>query len=171
MSTSEQSRFKNQMGVRYLQGLFYETVNADKSTVLYTLKDADHMGFPSLYRLYIEAEDPTEYKFATAHLDGWDHWDILSSCSWMQPYVTRWRRELDIRLRSRALAEIQAVAAAREHNSHFTANKYLLEATWKPAGERKVGRTTKDAIRAEATRLRSAEREIEDDAKRILTVN
>jgi outer membrane protein assembly factor BamD (BamD/ComL family) len=43
--------------VKYLKGLFFEQVNSDKSTVLYTLKDVPHEGFPSFYQLYMAIRD------------------------------------------------------------------------------------------------------------------
>lgn len=158
--------FKSSTGGRYTRALFFETTLADKTTVVYTLKDFDHEGYPSLYRLYMEAADPTEYRFAVSHLDGWAHWEELLECTWFKPYVERWRRELDIRLRSEALAKIMAEAQSGSQNSYH-ANKYLLEGPWKPAEEKKRGRTTKVAIQQEAHRIASLAQETASDAERI----
>jgi hypothetical protein len=160
--------FKNTMGTRYLKGLFYETTLQDKSSVVYTLKDQDHLGYVSLYRLYTEADDPTEYKFATQHLDGWEHWEALCQCSWFKPYLDRWRRELETRLRARALLEIRAVANDPDHPSSYHANKYLLDGSWKPTGESKRGRPTKEAIKKEAALQASNEQQITSDFERII---
>lgn len=141
-------RFRTPTGSRYLQGLFYEMVNADKSTVSYTLKDEEHLGFPSLYQCYMETDDPTEYQFAVSHLDGWRHWETLSKCTWFQEYIERWRRELEVRIRSKALARLGTVAASGGKES-FSANKYLLEGNWKTAGEIKRGRPTNLALKKE----------------------
>src|SRR3990167_1337022 len=93
--------FKNASGARLTQALFYEETGADKSSVIYTLKDQDHEGFPSLYRLYIEMEDILEYEFANKYLDNWSHWEWLTQAGWFKPYVLRWRKELELKIRSK----------------------------------------------------------------------
>src|SRR4051812_9605533 len=102
--------FRHKTGQRKLKNLFYEQSPADKTGVVYTLKNHDHMGYPSMYRLYMEFDDPTEYSFAIATLDGWDHWEILCECTWFKPYVAKWRKELDVRTRARALNKIKQVS-------------------------------------------------------------
>jgi len=165
------SPFKNPMGAFYLRALFYETTLADKTTVVYTLKDNDHLGFVSLYRLYMETGDPTEYEFATRYLAGWEHWEALCQCSWFKPYVDRWRRELETRIRAKSLREIEKVAGNPDHPSSYHANKYLLDGSWKPAGEKKVGRPTKVAIQQEAARIASESEQTASDYERVLKAN
>lgn len=162
------SKFKNAMGAYMLQGMFYETTLADKSTVVYTLKDRDHEGFPSLYRLYMEADDPTEYHFAIANLDGWAHWERLLECSWFQPYITKWRRELEVRTRARSLLNIRAVAAQGDDKNSFQANKFLLNGSWKEGGpKRRAGAPSKEEIKNEANRLATIEQSLNEDLARI----
>lgn len=170
MADQERPQFKNSVGAKLLRGLFYETQLADKSSVVYTLKDQDHEGYPSLYRLYMETGDPTEWKFATAHLDGWEHWERLCECPWFKPYVERWRRELHLRIASNALARIMAESKTNSRDS-FTANKYLLERGWEPKDSKKAGRPSKDAIKAEATRLAASQTQINDDYDRLVRPN
>ena len=159
--------FRNPMGKRYLRGLFFEEVGEDKSTVVYTLKREDHQGFPSLYRLYMEVADPTEYEFATKHLDGWSHWLELTRQRWFQSYLNEWRDELITRLRSEAISEIISIATDPDDKNSYYANKYLLESLGKPTGEFKRGRPSKDEVQAELTRQAASLAETENDAKRI----
>ena len=126
---SNQTKFKNSNGVFLLKALFYETTLADKSSVIYTLKDRDHEGYPSLYRLYMETGDLTEYQFASEHLDGWAHWEALCSCVWFQPYLERWRKELTLRHKAGALKRIISEAQSSSRNA-FTANKFLVQSGW-----------------------------------------
>lgn len=156
-------RFRNPSGARYLKGLFYEE-SRDKASVVYTLKDHDHLGLPSLYRLYMECGDLTEYRFAMSHLDGWEHWEMLTSCSWFQPFVERWRRELELRVRSEALSNILVVAADKANPTSYHANKYLLDGQWKPS---KRGRPSKDEIKSELNRQITAQKDVDEDAQRI----
>lgn len=163
-------RFKSSLGHFILRGLFFEETLADKSGVVYTLKDKDHEGFPSMYRLYMETGDPTEWKFANSYLDGWEHWERLNQCNWFKPYVERWRRELHLRIASESLVRIMAESKTNSRES-FTANKYLLERGWEPKDSKKSGRPSKDAIKAEATRLATSESQINNDYDRLVRIN
>lgn len=169
------NKFRNKQNVRLLKGLFFETQDADKSSVVYTLKDSEHMGFPSLYELYMDGDDLTEWSFATQYLDGWEHWEILCNCSWFKPFIDRWRREKEIRLKAQCLLRIHDIANEPTHNSSFTANKFLLDNAWKlsgPEGEPKQasrrGRPSKQDIKEQATVIANEKSLISEDAKRIL---
>lgn len=157
---SPKNKFKTPQGVLYLRGLFFEETGADKSTCVYTLKDEDHMGFPSLYRIYMEMEDPTEWRFANEALDGWKHWQSLCEASWFQKYLNRWREELELKMKGRALVEIQATASNPDSKNHYNANRFLLEGGWKDKPSGKRGRPSKEEIKNEAHRQIS--REVED---------
>lgn len=160
------NKFKNASGQHLLGSLFFEINTEDRSLVVYTLKDREHQGYPSLYLAYMAVADPTEYRFAIEHLDGWAHWEKIQGCSWFQEYIVKWRSELEIRMKSQSLARIMAVAD-KPSKEHFIANRYLLEGGWKTAQERKVGRTTKEHIKKEASRLASEAREVEAHALRL----
>lgn len=161
------NKFKNSVGRYYLRGLFYEETLSDKSSVVYTLKRVDHEGYPSLYRLYMETADPTEYKFAVAHLGGWDHWLELVQADWFKPFVEAWRGELLARLQSEALAAIKSVAETKDNPNSYHANKYLLEAFGKPVDAKKRGRPSKGSDLDEKTHQRAILGEIAEDAKRL----
>jgi hypothetical protein len=158
-------KYKNASGSRLLRGLFFEETSADKTGVVYTLKERDHEGYASLKRLYMEIGDLTEYKFATQCLDGLEHWDMLCNCNWFKPYVEKWRRELSLKIQSIALANILE-ETTRESPAKFSANKYVLEQGWKPkTGQR--GRPSKDAIREAAEDHISNNRRLEADMERL----
>lgn len=158
------SKFRNSSNTKYLQGLFFEQTLADKSTVLYTLKDEDHMGYPSLYQKYMAVSDPTEYKFATEWLDGWEHWEGLCNCSWFKPYVARWRRELALKIKSEALASIIKESRSTSSNS-YQAAKFLVNGEWEE--KRGRGRPSKQEVKEEATRIADDKSRLMDDFKRI----
>lgn len=155
--------------IRFLKQLFFETTLADKEWVLYTLKDVDHNGYPSLYRLYMEADDVTEYVFANTYLDGWEHWQMLCECAWFKPYVARWRQELDLRMKARALAAIRSEARSGSRNA-FAANKYLMERGWEPKDAKKL-KDQQELIKAEADKISQEKDDLASAAERIgLTV-
>lgn len=162
-------KFKNDSGKFLLRGMFYERVGADKTGVLYTLKDKDHQGFPSLKRLYLETADLTEYKFAKKYMASVEHWDALCECIWFEPEIKLWRKELFLKIQSEALANI-ITESKRDGASKLQANKYLLERGWEPKTPttNKRGRPSKEAIREAAEDLFTDEQRLKDDYQRLM---
>lgn len=117
----------------------------------------------SLYTLYMEISDPTEYKFSRK-VGGWTRWEELSKLPEVKKEVDKWRRELDAKIRSESLFKIMA-AADGDTRDALAANKYLLEASW---SKDKVGRPSKEAIQIEAKKAADRTKEMEDDIKRML---
>jgi hypothetical protein len=167
MAEEELSLFRIATGQRKLRGLFFETVLADKTGVVYTLKDRDHAGYPSLYRLYMEADDPTEYTFAVNNLDGWDHWEKLCDCNWFKPYIARWRRELEIRTKAKALMNMKALASDPTSKEFHQANKFLVNGGWKEGTGSRRGRPSKEEIQKETKRLATEASSLDDDLSRV----
>lgn len=160
------SKFRNQQNVRYLQGLFYEQTGADKTTVVYTLKDEPHLDYPSLYQAYMTIADPTEYSFATQYLDGWEHWEILCECTWFKPYVARWRKELSLKIKSEALANIIIESKSRTTNS-YQASKFLATGEFEDKPTRGKGRPSKDEVNSEAKRIAEDHFRLKEDFNRL----
>lgn len=162
------SEFRLANRKRLLKGLFYETTGSDKTGVKYTLKDEDHLGYPSLSRLYLSMEDPTEYNFAITHLESWDHWQMLCATAWFKPFISKWRIELEVKIKSEAIANIRAEAKAKSKGS-FAANKWLVEKGWEPkeGQTRTRGRPTKDQINQAANELASESLRLQEDLERI----
>lgn len=159
--------FRLATGQRLLRGLFFETTMADKTGVVYTLKDRDHEGYSSLYRLYMEHDDPTEYHFAITCLDSFDHWETLCRCSWFKPYITRWRHEIEVRAKATALLNIRAIANNPDAKEHYQASKFILSGGWRDKDKGRAGRPSKEDIKREATRLAQDSRDIDDDFQRV----
>ena len=137
---------------------------------MFTLKDHDHKGYLSLYRLYMEMEDPTEYEFANTYLGGWVHWELLCRASWFIPYVTRWRLELDLKMKSQAIKKIKEVAKQNSPNM-FQANKMLIERAWEaktPKTSTKRGRPSTEEVQGELNRVVEEERQIDEDWNRLV---
>lgn len=163
-----ENQFKKNHGKRYLLALFYETTLADKSTVVYSLKDEDYLGYPSLFRLYMECADPTEYRFAMEHLDGYQHWEELCVCKWFKPHLTRWRKELALKLQSEALTEIVKIAKKTTDKNSYQANKFLLEKGWAKDSK---GRPSKEDVKARVEEMAENETKIISDFERLVPSN
>jgi hypothetical protein len=137
-------QFFDDKGRILTSSLFLET-NYDTNVALYTLKDYDHTYqgkvYPSLGRLYIECEDPTEYSFAKKHLGSWAQWQRMLENKVLREYINMWREELEIRLRSQAIQNMIDMATSEDGN--FSAAKYLAEYGWE---KRKAGRPSKEEV-------------------------
>lgn len=168
----DKSKFLSDQGHYILRGIFWEWALADKSGCVYTLKQEDHNGFPSLYRLYMECDDLTEYTFATQYLYNWEHWTRLCKASWFKEYITAWRAELEVRTRARALQNLRAISADPSHKAAAAVNRYLVDGGWKSQEEKKGrGRPSKDQIKSEAEKIARDARDTDEEFKRITGLN
>lgn len=167
----DKSKLKNATGGRLTKALFFETTLSDKSSVLFTLKDEDHLGFPSLYRLYMEEEDLTEYNFATKYFSGWEHWKMLCECDWFKPYVERWREEVYLKIAARALIQIKGLAKTGGRDA-FQAQRYLIDKGWLPKEDKnKRGRPSNEEIDKAAKEIASDINKVDADLARIGLIN
>lgn len=169
---AQKDKFSNASGRLLTKALFYETTLEDKYGVLFTLKDDDHVVngiiYQSLYRLYMEENDPTEYNFATKHLGGWGHWMMLCECNWFKEHLDRWRWEIELKVKAAALKRIEEEAKG-EGKAKFAANRFLVDGGWIPKERAKanVGRPTQERIKKEAERLNQIDRDINEDFARL----
>lgn len=162
------NKFRAGNGQRLLRGLFRETqVPGTDSAPVYTLRDYDNNGLQSLYRLYMELEDVTEWDFAQEYLDGWDHWETLCNCTWFKDHVARWRKELNLKLAAKRIKAIIANAENPASKTSFAANKYLVEKGWLPAEERRRGRPSKEEVKAELQKQTEEALRLDEDLSRI----
>lgn len=153
--------FKTDGNFLYTKQLFYEQADVERQYVLYTLKDEDHQGYPSIKRLYLEMEDETEYLFATTYFASWNHFKKICATPWFKPVIQEAREELRLKLAARNLAKIREKAK----EGHVQANQYLLERKWDSAGP---GRPSKKKIQEEASRLVEDKSFISEDYDRLV---
>lgn len=163
--------FRSATGHHYTKSLFLEESYSDTSNVLYTLKDVDHRGYKSLYRLYMDMADVTEILFAESYLDGMDHWNTLTELSWFKPYVNRWRKELHLKIKALAFQRLREIAADETNKACFSANRLLLEGGWIDKELNGVGRPTKEKIREEAEKLFEQDKTYASDLERLKAAN
>lgn len=132
------------MGKMRTQSLFLEL--GYNSEACFTLKDEDYTYegrvFPSLKRLYLESNDPTEYKFATEHLLGWKHWQRMCENKVIRRHIDEWRDELEVKLRCQAIGD--AIALAK--SGQFQAAKWVADRGWSTRG---AGRPSKSEVEHE----------------------
>lgn len=167
--------FKNSMNRYLTKALFIEfdsesNVPTDQYAI-YTLQEEDRevngKKFLSVYRLFLECNDPTGYTFANNYLGSWYHYQLLMRAPWFKEVIDKVLLELEVRTRSDALKSIIKDSKNPNSKSQFQASKFLLEKGWVPK-DSPVGRPTKERIKEEAEKLVLEEQEVEEAAARIL---
>jgi hypothetical protein len=146
------------------QSMFLEIGYSEAA--IYTFKDNDHFYegkiYPSLKRLYLEAEDPTEYDFASTYLLGWRHWLRLCENKLIRKQIDEWREELEMKLRSRAVKEMIKSA----EKGGVQASKWLADRGW---AQRGAGRPSKADIASEKVLMARVDSEYSSDVIRLHT--
>lgn len=136
----DKSKMVDSIGRPLTQGLFLE-IGYDTDAV-FTLKEYDfkYKGktYPSAKKLFVQLEDPTGYAFATKYLLGWDHWQRLLGNKQIAEHIDKWQEELEVKVKSQAIADMHSLAASESGN--FSATKWLAESGW---AKRSVGRPSK----------------------------
>jgi len=140
----DKQQFLDSTGRPITQALFLEI--GYTQFAVYTLKDNDHIWndkvYPSIKRLYLEMNDPTEYKFANTYLLGWKHWKRICENKALKGYIAEWREELELKLRCQGI--IHALDSAK--SGSFQAAKWIADRGWESRG---AGRPSKDEIERE----------------------
>ena len=156
---------KDSTGRWRTRSLFIETIGKDQIAAgyvpIFSLK-ADPL-FIDLHSVYIEESDPTEYTFALRAFGSWEHFEVISQLAWFKVHLDKWRRELEVKLRSEGIAAL-AKSARKDGSRGLSAAKFLAEKGWEA---KKRGRPSKDEIETEKKQQAEMERELGDDAARI----
>jgi len=153
---ANKSKYVTAGGKRMTTGLFFETARGD-------------MELPPLFSLqewrkkYVSMEDPTGYAQAMELLGDWEHWLLLRTSSTLKPYFDSWDREVEIRLRSKAIANM--VKHSRTEKGQTSA-KWLAEAGFKVSGE-KVDKRLKQNRESEEDIKREVSARVKDDMERL----
>ncbi len=143
----DKSKLIDTMGRPLTQSLFLE-IGYNVQYAIFTLNDEDKeyegRNYPSLKKLYLESEDPTEYKFAKKYLLGWKHWRRLNDNAILRTHFDEWREELEVAMRSEAINSIIDMTTSDQGN--FQAAKWLADRGWDKRG---AGRPSKAEIERE----------------------
>lgn len=139
----DKNKLTDDNGRPLTQGLFLE-VKYDTNYAVFTEKPYDfkYKGttYPSLKKLYLAHEDPTEYDFACTYLLGWEHWQRICRNKRFGEMVKGWREELELKLRSQAVRDIIELSSG---DKGFQAAKWIADKGW---DKRLAGRPSKEDI-------------------------
>lgn len=156
--------YKDKMHRWRTQSLFKEFyLNALEP--VFTLKEFDDDGLPSIRQLFLSYEDPTGYMFSKEILGSYEHWKKLVSLPWFKEHLNDWLIELEVKMESEAIKRIREVSKG-ESGSALPAAKYLADKGWMV----KKGRPKKEDIEREARIAAGVEAEVEGDLERIRIV-
>lgn len=154
------------------KGLFYETTLPDERPEFgtsWTLKEKDLIvgdkTYISMKRIYLSMEDVTEYDFAMATLGSYKHWERLIESPIIRKHIDQWRKELNLKLKARAMKAIINAATVDEKSS-FQAMKYLADNEYLDR-KTKRGRPSKEEVSAELRKEVEINKTFKDDAERI----
>lgn len=163
MLTDNRERMLDSKGHPYTQSLFLE-IGYDTDVAVYTLKENDHTykgkSYPSIRRLYLELEDPTEYTFANTYFMGWKHWQRICDNALVRKHIEEWREELELKMRAEIVVAMKK--AAREGN--FQASKWMADKNWE---NRAPGRPSKGEKEAQRKIDSNDHEDYMDDAERL----
>ncbi len=143
-------------GKRMTTGLFFETARGE-------------MELPPLFSLlewrkkYVSMEDPTGYTQAMELLGDWEHWLFLRSSTTLKPYFDSWDKELEIRLRSKAIANMIKHSKTEKGQ---TSAKWLAEAGFKIDKEKNDKRFKQNKDTEEEVKKEVSAR-VKDDMERL----
>lgn len=153
--------FKDAQGRFRTLSLFYESKHPSYPSY-FTTKKYDHKGHVSLYKLYMEISDPTEYRVAMEVFNSWDHWKALCSSEWFTGLVSQWREELKVKIESERYQEMRALAKSGSPQA-ATASRWLAERY----GEKKRGRPSKAEVEGRLSQETRETKAILEDAANI----
>jgi len=160
----DKAKLRDGRGRPLTQSLFLE-VGYNTEFAVYTQKDEDYeykgKVYPSLKRLYLEHEDPTEYDFACTYLLGWEQWQRICANKVFTKMVEKWRVELELKIRSQAVRDIIDQAQSEKG---FQAAKWLADRGW---DKRAAGRPTKEDVERETKIQADIAEEYEADVVRL----
>ena len=130
MKIADKNLLTNQ-GQRLSNGMFVEySYNNDVTPPTYTIsredREIDGVVYPSLFRLYMEADDVTEYEFVKRHLHDFKQWKMLCNNKLFKDEIAEWREELRLRKIKQAVAGLEEDAQSDSRSAKSSA-KFLVE--------------------------------------------
>lgn len=129
-------KFRDNKNNLLTTSLFYElcTPKERNAGALYSLERRD-TGLLCLRDMYLAMGDVLEDTFAKTYFESVAHWELVSNHEAIKPYITGWRKELELRIRSEALQKI-VEHAEQPTPTGFQAAKFLVQGLWKSDEER-----------------------------------
>jgi len=154
---------KDKAGRYRSSSLFKECYEStEEYPALFTLSAEDKGELISFGRVFIELEDPTGYETSQVLLGSYQHWKKLLKAKWFREALEGWEEELEIKLKSKAVQQINKIAET-DTSQALQASKYLADKGW----EKKRGAPTKAEKAAAAKKAAKVDKAVSDDLARV----
>jgi hypothetical protein len=132
-------------------------------------KDFDDEGIYTLeefHDIFVECEDITEYEAAIKLVGSWTEWERIKR-DWpnFQSYITVWKEEINIRLKSQTIRKLREIASG-DTSQAAAAAKWIAEEGWQRKSGK--GRPTKAETAREAKALAKATSDTNNEYTRML---
>lgn len=135
----------------------FEEYNDGSVTAIYVLEE--------FHQKFLEERDLTEYKPAIELVGSWKEWERLKrDSSKFKNFVSEWKDELEVLLRSEALKKITDIVVNGKDQASLSAAKFIAQHGY---NKLPVGRPNQEQIKMEARELAQRNSETSDEAKRI----
>lgn len=160
-------KFRNTRNQLITRNLFLEE-SANLDQVMYTLNRESVCDYPSIYRLYIDEEDFTEYNFALKYFESYAHWKQICTCNWFIPYISAWREELELKVKARNLKSLILKAEKDPAIAKYLLNNHWVEKAQanNPVNNLR-GRPSKEEIKGHLKLITNEEMMIEEHYERM----
>ena len=130
---TDKSKYLDAKGKRVILGLFKEFARPDvKFKPVYTIQE--------WHDVFMDCRDPSEYSAAMMLLGDWEHWLEVRNHPMIKQHVDKWHKELEIKLRSEAIAQMRSHA---KQQGGTAAAKWLAEKGYEQ-DKKTVGRPRKE---------------------------
>ncbi len=155
---------KDAQGRYRTESLFYESSrDRKKYPPLFTLKEHDHKACLSMYALYMDIADPSEYFFARKVLGSYAHWEKLVALSWFKDHLDTWRVHLEAKLKGDAVYTMRDKAGKGD----VVAAKWMAAKGWEEKETPVRGRPSKADVQAAVQKRADQFEDLQDDAARL----
>lgn len=118
---------------RYRTKSLFTQFNETKEPSVFSISDeATKEGkrvCPSLRKIYLSFDDPTEYEFAIETFGTWKQWMLITQNKKLMSYIQEWRDEAEVKYRSKALKSL-VKTATNDGAKGTAAAKYIAEKGW-----------------------------------------
>ena len=118
-------------GAPRTKSLFADVIYQDSpyTPIYYLRQETSDDQYIALKEVYLQIADPTEYEFAKMCFHSYQQWETITALPWAANFVSQWRAELQLKLRSEAVKEIfnMTVDPEVKETSRLQALKWLAD--------------------------------------------
>ena len=160
--------YKGESGAWLTEAIFYQTTfdrpkDRLKYEPVFDLYD-DRPGLINCRTTFVNMKDPTGRKWALTYLGDWNHWLRLMKCAWFREAYEVWITELNLQLKSEAIAVALEIMKGENGAQALAAAKFIATGEYDKSSRGRPSKAELDGKLKEAAQALSVE---DEDLKRI----